>query len=497
MFSETDSRDVPSMEGAPSLLDQELSLNHKPTYFDSSGDDDADSSDGHFPLQSIGGAKSIVVLPVKNEEHGFVVQKDVEASLECHIPPSAADGRWSATLQGSSLVRGPVGCASGTLSVHYAAYPKTLLLSTGATFGDDANMTYACSYNSRNQQHQISIVVPKASEPRGLILQTKRNFRACVMSSAFSFNQSQILPDLDLSISSKTTLPIHANLSISGRQRIPTAFQFQVSPVKSSKTTSTVSLSWNRSWSLEMAVYQMLGTKHSWVGLAVQHSRRGLTWIFSFIRGDVTVCVPINLVPISHDIASYTMQGASLSILTWAIQEAVMELWAQVEPGEKSKETNREQNLLKKGKARTEAQQQKELMVKQANSRAKLEGEKAGLVIKKAVYWIEGGDSWDVTTQLQFWVVDSTLVFPTSSKRDLLGFYDVSVGSQQAREESSSWWSGFFHVEELTSEGRQSLPKLRVEYLFNDTPYCITISDDEALSLPSSRGTRITPNEVK
>jgi hypothetical protein len=245
-----------------------------------------------------------------------------------------------------------------------------------------------------------------------------------------------------------------------------------------------------------MVLNQMLGNKHSWVGLAVEHSRKGLSWIFSFIRGDITIRVPVMIVPVSHDF-TYAMQGVSLSLLAGLVQEAVKELWGQADAGDTHKEIQQTERHLKKGKAKAEAQLQKELMVKQAKMRTKIEDDKAGLVIKRAVYWVPGGDTWDVTTQLQFWVNESTLALPASSKRDLLGFYDVSANSLQPEEGSASWWSGFFEIEEPKHVNVNKVPKLRVEYNFNDSPFWIVISDNDPLSLPSSKGVIMPENTIQ
>lgn len=486
------SEDLRKIEGV-NPLDQKLSLNNKPKRHEAMIDEgDSEVPTGDFQ-PTTGQTKAIVVIPIKNEESGFVVQKDVETTLECHIPPSAANGRWSATMMGSSLVRGPMGCGSGSLLVHYAAIPKKIMLTTGATVGDDANMTYGCSYNTRNQNHSLSLVLP-TSDPRGLVFKTTQNLRACIISNTLNIKQHQTLPDLEVSIKSKTRLPVNAAISLCGRKGKPSKFQVQVCPLQSRKTKSKLSLSWKNGWSLEMALNQMLGNKHSWVGLAVKHSRKGLSWIFSFIRGNISIHVPVTIAPVSYDF-TYAMQGVSLSLLSGMVHEAVKELWGP--SGDRNKEIQQTELHLKKGKAKAEAQQQKDLMMKQAKMRTKVEDDKAGLVIKNAIYWVPGGDTWDVTTQLQFWVNESTLALPASSKRDLLGFYDVSADSLQAKEGSASWWSGFFKILEPKHVHVNKVPKLRVEYNYNDSPFWIVISDNDPLSLPSKDGVIMPENTVQ
>ena len=105
-------------------------------------------------------------------------------------------------------------------------------------------------------------------------------------------------------------------------------------------------------------------------------------------------------------------------------------------------------------KAREDALRQVNLMIRQAQSTTKNEEAIGGLVIIKAVYGVMDSASrqWlsrskrrmkeddedihnnlptrdtytmDATTQLQFWVANSTLHLPKLSKKHLLGFYDV------------------------------------------------------------------------
>jgi hypothetical protein len=146
-----------------------------------------------------------------------------------------------------------------------------------------------------------------------------------------------------------------------------------------------------------------------------------------------------------------------------------------------------EQHRMKQNKARSDAEQQQKLMSRQAKSRAKLENSKKGLVIRNAVYRVIGGDSWDVTTPLQFWTENSSLELPPSSKKDLLGFYNVAGVKKNEEIVNPSWLAQLWGEPTLVSEPKAPTPTLTVQYYYAKRLYEITIEDDEQLVLPSSK----------
>ena len=90
----------------------------------------------------------------------------------------------------------------------------------------------------------------------------------------------------------------------------------------------------------------------------------------------------------------------------------------------------RDLELIDREKMKRDALLQRQLMLNAAEKKRKQEEEKeadgrGGLVIIKAIYRVEGGDTIDVTTALQFWVINSSLQLPPITKRSMLGFYGV------------------------------------------------------------------------
>ena len=130
------------------------------------------------------------------------------------------------------------------------------------------------------------------------------------------------------------------------------------------------------------------------------------------------------------------------------------------------------------------------------------EQEKDGLLIQKALYQAVGGDTWEVTIPLQFWVSHSSLNLPPVSKSEFLGFYDVSAclkTKSEAQDHSSTWWNDLWNdLWDLTAESAarkspQKIPNvtLAVEYKFRGQLYSITIQDQEELLLPHPKAKRL------
>jgi hypothetical protein len=173
-----------------------------------------------------------------------------------------------------------------------------------------------------------------------------------------------------------------------------------------------------------------------------------------------------------------------LSIVSTVIQDAIADLFDLNVIPEENEKLQKEHDRLKREKERSAAEQQKKLMLRQAQSRAKAEHAKQGLVIRQALYQAPGGDSWDVTAQLQFWTENSSLELPSSSKQNLLGFYNVApvINGDEAE---GKWWA--FWKRPCQSQSKSQTPTLTVQYYFANRPYEITILDEEPLILPSTK----------
>ena len=176
------------------------------------------------------------------------------------------------------------------------------------------------------------------------------------------------------------------------------------------------------------------------------------------------------------------------------------------------------------GIAREKALKQRDAMKKQAISSAKKESEQGGLVIIKAIYgvmndnhqWVSKRNERDETTrlcaldatvQLQFWVNNGSLLLPATSKKNMLGFYNVldyvdkaewMYGNSFRKSDKESdviqsnifqkayqWWNG--EEPEPTKSKRNLDVVLSVRYKYENTVYDVTFLDTEEAELPSSR----------
>jgi hypothetical protein len=237
---------------------------------------------------------------------------------------------------------------------------------------------------------------------------------------------------------------------------------------------------------------QSIGSKTSPASLGVgvrHHSQKGLSWLLTWVRGDMVLKIPILIINTPPNPWHY-LTSLYISCLSYLIQECIADLWNLPELSDQRTNLSRQPSVAK---ARADAEKQKMLMEKQASSRRQTELEKQGLVITRAVYYALGGDAWDVTTQLQFWTTKSSLDLPALSKKNLLGFYDVSALALQQPLDSdnrhlpaSKWWQFWrSSCEEKKNSASQVL--LAVQYNYAGVSYEITIFDEQPLSLPSNK----------
>uniref|UniRef100_A0A7R9ZSE1 DnaJ-like protein C11 C-terminal domain-containing protein n=1 Tax=Craspedostauros australis TaxID=1486917 RepID=A0A7R9ZSE1_9STRA len=164
---------------------------------------------------------------------------------------------------------------------------------------------------------------------------------------------------------------------------------------------------------------------------------------------------------------------------------------------------------------------QRELMVRQAERKMKQEIKSNGLIVQKATYAVPAGGnggnpkSLDVTVQLQFWVNKSTLTLSASSKKDLLGFYDITAAEDDSVDEEarkvdaaapphrgdatadSLWWQlawqSLWEDNDDTADPDDSMeqtkkpssmPELLIDYTYKGKPMHVRVQDNEALQLP-------------
>ena len=271
-----------------------------------------------------------------------------------------------------------------------------------------------------------------------------------------------------------------------GWNRSQPLLSLMLCPKISAHRQGNISIRWRprAGWNIAAALTQSLASNVASLGIGIRLCRKRLEWILTWNRGDVTVRIPIIVTQYSN-VWMNCLQVAYLSVVSQVIQDVIADLWnLNSSNPEECKALRREQERMKRDKARSDAERQKQLMLRQAQSCAKAEQAKQGLVIRQAVYQVPGGDSWDVTSQLQFWTENSSLVLPSSSKKDLLGFYNVATGIN-GQESNDAWWAQLWSRQKTAS--KMPTPTLTVQYYFANRLYEITIPDDEKLVLPSSK----------
>lgn len=431
--------------------------------------------------------KASIEVPMKWDGSSLVAEKNINSQIVCGIPASVNNGRWSAVFRGSSIVRGPLGCASGALNlVYHPSIVNGSELHGGIQVGDQASLSAGglIRRGTKSSLGVSTVCSKQRTSSFATTLSVQHKFKPCLVSSRITLGRQS--PSWNVSVS--PSLKKHKAQFGFGWNRSRPLLSMMLSPMISAHRHGSMIIHWRPSggWNVGATLTQSLASKVASLGIGVRLSKKkGLEWIFTCHRGDVTLRIPINITQYSN-IGMNCLQVAYLSVLSQVIQDVIADLWKLNASSGESEALRKEQQRLKRGKARSDAERQKQLMLKQSQSRAKEEQAKQGLVIRRATYQVEGGDSWDVTTQLQFWTENSSLTLPPYSKKDLLGFYDVAGEVNGNSALDSSWLQDFWQSDTEETPNTPT-PSLSVEYYYADRLYKITILDDEELELPSSK----------
>ncbi|EDW09508.1 dnaJ homolog subfamily C member 11 [Drosophila mojavensis] len=189
----------------------------------------------------------------------------------------------------------------------------------------------------------------------------------------------------------------------------------------------------------------------------------GVILKLKIIRSNQSYVFPIHL---SDEIVPAAVFYATVTpIVAWFfVKKTIMD---PMEADRKSIEVERtkRQNEQRLAAKKTEAMAAIHLMQSTYNRILKEEQDRRGLIIKRAIYGCinEGTSqfkpeaSHDVTVPIQCLVRDSTLQLYESSKCDLPGFFDPSLGDEKI---------------------------LRIEYTFEDVLKTVNLKDNEPLRLP-------------
>ena len=239
------------------------------------------------------------------------------------------------------------------------------------------------------------------------------------------------------------------------------------------------------------------------LGIGLEHTPlSGLKWLLRYERPEgVSIQIPIFVSSVfGHNYLNDVIWYSALSFL---VDETIGEL-TQTEPSVDSNESNTtsekatliqaEQRWLTSSNAMLQAEKQVSIMKPIAASKRKRETECNGLIITNAIYYKEATDtSLNVTDQLQFYVQDSKLVLPASSKSLLLGLSRLEPNHCRANNQNTilSW---------LLNQGDESKTidefRLLIRYKFKDCIFETCIGENESLNLPDEQHLNLGPNKL-
>lgn len=448
----------------------------------------------------------------------FTVTRDAEISMSTSMAPSRVDGRWTGSLEGKASL-GPsaeTNSAVGSVTLDYSMNNWSKL-SLGMIRGHElfhplitigGSLVRHGSTLGVTFYHNASFLQAMLLEHSMYSISFRHLFPGCRWTFSSELSRRQ---DLSLALSNSKIL---SRISWSLRNPERMTARLELHPKLREDRTAHIFGEWQSfgSWQLGGSLVQSLHSKIATVGLGVRlFSARGLEWVLSWNRGDATVRIPVVVTTGIQNVNF--IQAMYFSLLSYLIQEAIAELWGWNNPVDKNPEEDQPSSAptITTAKARQDAELQKDLMSRQAKRKKREEVDKEGLVIHKATYALSGGEEWDATVPLQFWVNRSSLTLPPTSKSQLLGFYDITSAKKNQRSnaphvvgasQSGSWlwwkamWNDLMDLSTSTlpsNAGAASRPNptLYVRYDFKGQAYHITIQDEQELILPNPNARRL------
>lgn len=305
------------------------------------------------------------------------------------------------------------------------------------------------------------------------------------------------------------------------------------SPSISSQSTRKARLEWGINPNSRKLYWEALlshiYSKQYHFSIGIRHvTFQGLTWLFHYQYGSLSFSVPIHLCSAISKHTPYPWKICIMGFLTTYLEYLFVRIWDRISGIEDANfltpeeaQLRKEESLLFLEKAKQDAEKQVLLMKRQAKSKTRIEKEKQGLIIVKGYYGITSSPSnqdikeedltngLDVTIQLQFWVHQSKLILPATSKAQMLGFYDVTqefleLSENEVKKDdlvseaegtTTPWynklWKGIQAksrdlVKENDVHSSKSKAILFVRYQMGGVVYEQVIQDDEPLTLPCS-----------
>jgi hypothetical protein len=245
---------------------------------------------------------------------------------------------------------------------------------------------------------------------------------------------------------------------------------------------------------------------HPTVGFGLEHdvTLGCWSWVWECVYNNSQFRIPI---PVLHlgsvaDPGDYYTRKIYYGIYCLLVQSMIADILQDDEEGSKIKKSDDEQvteiakHVTNKSHRKTEKDANKQLLMMEnvAERKRILESRQDGLVILKATYWIEESEplrqinSMDATKQLQFWVSNGRLVVPPIPKSSWLGFRNLETERRPTASSKWDWriWRRWTR-RSVHPETKSQQPQLTIRYSYSEYVYEITVSDKEALVLPSDR----------
>lgn len=478
--------------------------------------------------------KAVMEVPLVLSSDGLSMKRSTSMSTRSKFP---IVGKWHGGLETSSLMRGKTGYStgSGVLSYHFGSKCRLGVGVSSSQGSHQARM--AGTWCTRKSQFTATVhrQLPTARTPLKRELWKMNLCATREIDSRLSANASCELepPERDgpryrmhIGLQSKTVHQWNLGYGWNNQMALP-ALSLSLRPRLSSPHRSLdLFASWRGGswshWNVGGSLVQA-GSKNSPIKLSVGVSHgnpltNGLVWLFTWIQGDFTLRIPIELPSLQTGSKTlwsmYPVQALYFSILSRIIQDIIVDVVGSVKDTHKDEAVEKEQKMSRE-KSKQEATMQQEFMGRQAKLRIENERNiQNGLVIEKALYYVEGREEsvWDVTIPLQFWVTDSQLVLPSYSKRNMLGFYDIAdtedekekaVTSDGSKKKSVNSIISFVKglwVYEPNTEGSAAsslnAPKLWVQYQHGSKFYEIEVFDDDELVLPDAEAMQVSAERV-
>lgn len=400
---------------------------------------------------------------------------------------AASDSKWDMSVGINSSVKKGIGSASGSINVGYKPQQGTQI-SSNVDISDAVRFSFGTkrvlashtmiTTTARTMPNSKTLALSVVSH-RDLWHNMFRGTCALGMGSDMAMHYG--LLSLTTLSDEYPTCTVKLNIGIN---HYPLKFSAKQDFDGGTKT-GYLSVGWGPKGVEWKAIMSRSLTAYAQCSMGIQHATStGLTWLLQAERGSFTFRVPISITTITNP--AYWSTLTYYSLLTLLVDDIIGDI-IHDSTDDIIKPASRDIVDIDSAceKTKQDAEQQLVFMQPTAEKNTERERQCNGLIIYQARYFVHQGQSLDATTQLQFWVQNSTLHLPSGSKSFLMGFYPL-VQPTRKRQHRTSWLRGWLTTE--TSDPTP-MPQLQVRYTFGDETYEITVNDTDELVLPNSNAT--------